>query len=74
MGQTLSEWDTINYRVPKGMVLGLLLFVNDIKNRQINETILSYSYDIAIFYAVPTWEILPRNVSSNLENLFGWFV
>lgn len=73
--ETMSDPHTINIGVPQGTVLGPILFnlyINSIKDIEIEGKIVSYADDTAIIFSGYSWEETRINAINGLRKIKTW--
>ena len=71
-----SNWDVVEYRVPQGSSLGLLLFImitNDMVECIRNCNVLLYVHDTAIYRSDFDVTRNYRDIQGDLKRLYKWF-
>ena len=70
-----SEWDTVEYGVPQGSILGPLLFImytNDLTKCIRNSEVLLYADDTVIYRCDTDTVRNYRNIQGDLNRLYKW--
>lgn len=73
---TRSNFQTVEYGVPQGTILGPILFVlylNNLFQIDTKGTIISFADDTAIFYESDTWDSLKQKVQNDFTSIKEWF-
>lgn len=73
---SVSDYETVEYGVPQGTVLGpifFILYINDILTQNVKGQMVSFADDTAIFYSADTWDYLKIKVENDLERIKTYF-